>query len=177
MKLVFIEDNDDFIGLDLIPEEDGDRHFCRGINMAFRVGDLHICTEKSCLIIGYDGEERSFQIKEKERIAIKKSLNAVFNGTARFLAGSTLVYDVSSKSYYCICILRLLGKIKEEGSDFQRKLVKSYIPPLILVNGRSNGKSHNLSIQKKLTDDSFSIAQNKPLFRRVGRKSTQEELV
>ncbi|HNY36116.1 MAG TPA: hypothetical protein PLD14_00365 [Candidatus Pacearchaeota archaeon] len=180
MKLDFIEFEEDFMGLDLIPEgiEDSlegieDRRFCREINRAFKAGDLHICTEKSYLIIEYDGEKRSFPIKTKECEAIEKSLNAVFNGTARFLVGSISAYDDFSKKYYCICILRFFGKIKEGVNIFQQKLIKSYIPPME-NNNKSNGRRLKLSIQRKLTNEAFFIANNRPLFKVVGRKSKQE---
>jgi hypothetical protein len=175
MKLDFIKFEDDFMGLDLIPEGIEDRRFCRDINKAFRAGDLHMCTDKSYLIIEYDGEKRSFPIKTKECKAIEKSLDAVFNGTARFLVGSISAYDDVSKEYYCICILRFFGKVKEKVNDFQQKLVKSYLPPL---GNNNNSGSHRTKIlvQRKLTNEPFFIAQNRPLFKSIGKKSTQEKL-
>lgn len=175
MKLDFIEFEDDFMGLDLIPEGIEDRHFCRGLNKAYKAGDLHICIDKSYLIIEYDGEKRSFKIRTKECEMIEKSLNAVFNGTARFLVGSISAYDDSSKEYYCICILRFFGKIKDGINGFQQKLVKSYIPPME-NNNKSKGNKLNLSIQRRLINEPFFIANKRPLFVIAGKKSTQELL-
>jgi hypothetical protein len=175
MKLSFIEHESDFIGLDLIPDGDEDRLFCREINKAFKAGDLHMRIDKSCLVIEYDGESRSFPIKQKECEMIEKSLNAVFNGTIRFLIGSMLVYDSLSKEYYCICILRFLGKAKNE-NDSQQKLVKSYIPPLE-SNKKPNKNRPSLFIQRRLINEPFFIVNNRPLFKMVGKQSDQGKLI
>jgi hypothetical protein len=168
----------DFIGLDLIPEDLEDKKFCRGINLAFGAGDLHMCIEESCLVIGYDGEKRSFIIKKKECEVIDKSLNAVLAGTARFFIGSTLIVDDFSEPY-CICIIRLLGKAKEEIKDSQCKLVRSYIPPLLPIErDRSSYQKGKISIQKKLTNELFFDSFfRRPLFK-VGKiKPTKQQKI
>jgi len=179
MKLeVFIDG--DFIGLDMIPEDLEDRVFCRSINFAFKVGDLHMCIEDSCLVVGYDGEKRSFIIKKKECEAIDKSLNAVLSGAARFFAGFTLVFDDVSKKSYCICIIRLLKKAKEEISDSQCKLVRSYIPPLLPAErDRGSHQKMKISIQEKLMDEPFfDPFFSRPLFRMRERRATlQQEII
>jgi hypothetical protein len=176
MKLSFIGLSNDFIGLDLIPEGVEDRRFCRKINQAFKDGDLHIGIDGSCLFIEYDGESRSFIIKEKECELIEKSLNAVFKGTARFLVGSVVVYDESSKEYYCICILRFLGKIKEGTEDFQQKITRSYIPPLSFPEKKEPRVKKDLSIQKKLTSEPFFVRE-RPLFSTFHRKRTKQSFL
>lgn len=137
MKLEFVKSGDDFIGLDLLPEGVEDRRFCRDINRAFRAGDLHISTDKSRhIIVEYDGECRSFPIKERECLIIDESLEEVFHGEARFMVGSSLVYDHDDP--YCICILRFHRFPKKElveKGDFQQKITKSYIPPVSLLTG------------------------------------------
>jgi hypothetical protein len=174
MKLNFIGLDSDFIGLDLIPEGIEDRQFCRKINQAFKAGDLHMRIDGSCLFIEYDGESRSFKIKKKECELIEKSLKAVFKGIARFLVGSVMVYDESSKGYYCICILRFSGKIKEGTDDFQQKITISYIPPLSFPERKKPGaRKKPLSIQEKLTDESFFV-QKRPLFPTSRIKSTKQ---
>lgn len=178
MKLeVFAEQ--DFIGLDLIPEDLEDRKFCRGINFAFKVGDLHMCIEESALVIGYDGERRSFIIKKKECEAINESLNAVFNGAARFFAGSILVVDEVSKQSYCICVIRLHRKAVVRGNDSQCRITKSYIPPLFPTGrDRFSHKKKKMYIQEKLTDEPFSDAFfSRPLFKAGERKAAIQQAI
>jgi len=178
MKLEIFAEKD-FIGLDLIPEDLLDRKFCRGINFAFKVGDLHMCIEESSLIIGYDGEKRSFIIKDKECEAIDRSLNAVFNGTARFFAGSILVVDDITKQSYCICIIRLHMKVKDEGNDFQCRITKSYIPPLFPTErDRGSYKKRKIYVQDKLMDEPFfDPFFNRPLFQVRERKEAIQQAI
>lgn len=178
MKLEVFTD-EDFIGLDLIPEDLLDRKFCRDINFAFRAGDLHMCIEESALVIGYDGERRSFIIKKKECEVIDKSLNAVFNGTARFFAGSILVVDEVSKQSYCVCIIRLHRKTRDEVNDFQCKITKSYIPPLLPIErDRCSHKKKKIYVQEKLMDEPFfDTFFNRPLFQIGERKEAIQQAI
>lgn len=139
MKLDFVEQENNFAGLDLIPEKDGDRHFCAGIPIAFKAGDLHISIGRLYLVVEYDGIKGSFKIEKEERETLKRALESFWQGELEFRVGCFSTWNDELKESYCEgCNIRFVKPKfpKNNGYGLQKRLIDSYIPPPL-----SNGET------------------------------------
>lgn len=169
MEIIFVFNDNDLAGLDIISEGDKDRLFCVNLCKAFRAGDLHISIDRSCLLtIKYDGEERSFTIKQKECEFFKKSLNGFWQGKLNFRISLFSIWDSGLSKFNKGCNIRFLplkSKSFYKVDDLQSRLIESYIPPLIkTIKMIEKKEKNNIFIQKKLTGESF-FPSPKPLFK------------